>query len=148
MLLTERLKGIGSEVATIRKSFTIQDPTRPDYNASEGLSGRDRIVRLRSTEGQRQVMALAGLIKGVKEGTVPEWHLREAMGIADFPGLFGDLLYRQLLGNYMPYPVTYPNWCRVVEVKDFRTLHLYAIDGGQGILPQVLEHEPYKEIKF
>lgn len=148
MLLTERLKSIGAEVAAIKSQFQIQDPNSREYKAGEGLSRADRIVRLRSHEGQRQVAALAKLLVDVKEGRVPEYHLREAMGISDFPQLFGDLLYRQLLGNYMPYPVTYNRYFRVVDVRDFRALNLYAIDGGQGILPLVKEHEPYQEIKF
>jgi hypothetical protein len=96
----------------------------------------------------RRVHQLASIIADVQKGRRPDWHLREAMGTDDFPLLFGDLLYRQLLGNYMPWPVTYPNWMRVMEVKDFRQLHMYTLDGAQGILPQVKEHEPYPEVSF
>ncbi len=145
MLLAEKMKQIGTDVAALRKSFTITD-TKTKVN--EGLSRSDRRLYLQSREGQRQVGALARIIADVHEGSRPEWHLKEAMGTSDFPNLFGDLLYRQLLGNYMPYPVTYPNYFRVVDVKDFRALHLYAIDGAQGILPQVHEHEPYPEVSF
>lgn len=148
MLLTDRLKGLGAEVAAIRKSFTIHDANNRSFTANEGISRSDRLVRLRSREGQRGVHALAKLMADVKNGRAPEYHLQEAMGTDDFPLLFGDLLYRQLLGNYMPYPTTYQNWCRVVDVKDFRALNLYMIDGGQGILPAVKEHAPYPEITF
>lgn len=150
MLLTDRLKGLGADVAAIRASFKPESPFSSQFNANEGggISRQDRMIRLKGVEGQRQVAALASLMADIHHGRRPDWHLREAMGVADFPNLFGDLLYRQLLGNYMPYPTTYQRWCRVVDVKDFRTLHLYAIDGGQGILPQVKEHGPYPEVTF
>jgi len=150
MLFADKMKMVASDVAKLRSSFSIVPVTGKDATVNEnlGMSRSDRVVRLRSKEGMRHCMALAELIAGVKEGRVPEYHLQEAMGTDDFPLLFGDLLYRQLLGNYMPWPVTYPSWMRVVDVKDFRALNLYTIDGGQGILPQVKEHEPYPEIAF
>ena len=141
MLLTDRLKGVGAEVAAIRSSLSpVRRTSEGGYDVADGISSRDRMIRLRSREGQRQVRALAALIADVHTGRRPDWHLREAMGVGDFPNLFGDLLYRQLLGNYMPWPVTYPKWCRIVDVKDFRSLHLYAIDGGVS-LPSTLKAE-------
>jgi len=76
------------------------------------------------------------------------YHLQEAMGTSDFPLLFGDLLNRQMLGNYVPYPVTYPAYFKIRELNDFRTLNMVTLDGGQDILPIVHEHEPYKETAF
>ncbi len=146
MTFTQKMQLVGSDVANLKKSFQITAPTAP--TAREGLSRSDRQIQLRSTEGQRVTRALANLIADVREGRVPDYHLREAMGTDDFPLLFGDLLYRQLLGNYMPWPVTYPSWMRLVDVRDFRALNLYTIDGGQSILPAVKEHEPYPEITF
>jgi len=150
MLLADRMKVVASDVANLKKSFQVVKATgnNPSVNAHEGISRSERAIRLRSREGMRSTALLANIIAGVKQGNIPEWHLQEAMGTDDFPLLFGDLLYRQLLGNYTPWPVTYPSWMRVVDVKDFRALNLYTIDGGQGILPQVKEHEPYSEITF
>ncbi len=149
MLLSDRMKLINTDVANLKKQFQIVPVgSNATVNEHAGMSRSDRRVQLRSREGMRQTALLASIIAGVKEGKVPEWHLQEAMGTDDFPLLFGDLLYRQLLGNYQPWPVTYPSYMRVVDVKDFRALNMYTIDGGQGILPQVKEHEPYPEINF
>jgi hypothetical protein len=148
MVLAERMKLVATDVANLKRSFNIVPANGPQANVYEGISRSDRAIRLRTREGSRQTALLASIIADVHQGRRPEWHLQEAMGTDDFPLLFGDLLYRQLLGNYMPWPVTYPAWMRVVDVKDFRALNLYTIDGGQGILPQVKEHEPYSEITF
>lgn len=149
MLLSERLKLIPGDVAALRKSFNIVNANAPGANALEGVVRSDRRVRiLDSREGLRRTMQLGQLIADIHKGRRPEWHFQEAMGTSDFPLLFGDLLYRQLLGNYMPWPVTYPSWMRVMDVKDFRELNLYTLDGAQGILPQVKEHEPYPEVSF
>jgi len=149
MLLSDKMKLISTDVANLRKQFQIVPVTgNASVNEHAGISRSDRAVRLRSREGMRATAMLAQVIADVKRGIRPDWHLQEAMGTDDFPLLFGDLLYRQLLGNYMPWPVTYPSWMRVVEVKDFRSLNLYTLDGGQGILPEVKEHEPYSEITF
>jgi len=88
------------------------------------------------------------MMSEIREGSRPDWHMKEAMSTSDFPLLFGDVLYRQLLGNYIPYPITYPSYFRIIDVKDFRTLNLYAIDGGQGLLDQVKEYAPYPETSF
>ncbi len=149
MKLAERLKSIGSEAANIRESLAFHDPRiRSGQPDDGGITKHDRLVRPQGRDWDRRVAECAGLFSDVYGGRRPDWHLREAMTTSDFPLLFGDLLYRQLLGNYMPYPVTYPKWCRIMEVKDFRNLHMYTIDGGQGLLDQVAERAPYPETKF
>lgn len=148
MNLTERLKTIGAEAKAIRESMTFQDPRSRDFDPNIGISKSDRLVGKSGAEWTKRVAEAAKLMADIYGGRRPDWHLKEAMTTSDFPLLFGDLLYRQLLGNYMPYPVTYPKWCRIVEVADFRKLHLYTIDGGQGILDAVKERAPYPETKF
>lgn len=150
MLLTDRLRSIGQEVKAIRESMSLADPRAGNFRPQDSsLTRGDRLILSRQTPQYRTALAeCASLMSDCYSGARPDWHLREAMTTSDFPNLFGDLLYRQLLGNYMPYPVTYPTYFRTVDLKDFRQLHLYAIDGGQDILPEVKELEPYKETKF
>lgn len=65
----------------------------------------------------------------------------EAMGTADFPLLMGDVLDRQLLGTYAETPQTWSSYCRRGTVPDFRTVKRFAIDGAEGVLPEVTEKE-------
>ncbi len=149
MKLADKLKSIVSDAAKIRESLAFHDPRiRGGQPDDGGITDRDRLVRPSGPNWDSRVAECASLFSDVYRGRRPDWHLREAMTTSDFPLLFGDLLYRQLLGNYMPYPVTYPKWTRIMEVKDFRLLHLYTIDGGQGLLDQVKERAPYPETKF
>lgn len=151
MLLTERLRGITAEARKIRESMTFHDPRAKEFDNSYGVGRGERNIAARRGQAawDQRVAECAELMHAVYTGRRPMWHLKEAMTTSDFPGLFGDLLYRQLLGNYMPYPVSYPNWCRIVETNDFRTLNLYTIDGGTSALTSVVkERQPYPEIKF
>ena len=143
MLLTDKLKAISQQTREIRESLTdVRTPADVEF-ANEGRR------QIRATGApSRQVMALASMMSEIREGRRPDWHIREAMSTSDFPLLFGDLLYRQLLGNYVPYPTTYQNYFRIIDVKDFRQLNLYAIDGGQGLLEEVKEYAPYPETSF
>lgn len=151
MRLTERLQGITNEARAIRESMSFHDPRARGFDPSQGLDPRERSIEARRVQAHwdSRVLECAELMRDVLTGRRPSWHLREAMTTSDFPGLFGDLLYRQLLGNYMPYPVSYPNWTRIVETNDFRALNLYTIDGGTAALTSVVkERGPYPEIKF
>lgn len=151
MLLTERMRGITAEARAIRESMTFHDPRSENFNTSYGLGRGEVNIAARRTQARwdSRVLECAELMRDCFNGRRPMWHLKEAMTTSDFPGLFGDLLYRQLLGNYMPYRVSYPNWCRIVEVNDFRALNLYTIDGGTAALTSIVkERQPYPEIKF
>lgn len=66
---------------------------------------------------------------------------QEAMGTADFPLLMGDVLDRQLLGTYADAPQTWSAYCRRGTVPDFRTVKRFAVDGAEGVLPQVTEKD-------
>lgn len=149
MLLTERLRSVTNEAKAIRESMSFHDPKSQVIDGGFGIEQGERSVRGKGPRWDSRVLECAELIRDVLRGRRPAWHLREAMTTADFPNLFGDLLYRQLLGNYMPYPVSYPNYMRIVDVNDFRALHLYAIDGGQAVMTSpIKERAPYPEIKF
>lgn len=148
MDLMTKLKAIGSEVKALRESMTIVDPRNTNTDLTALESGDRQIRAPKGISHQRKVAEAAKLFADIYAGRRPAWHLREAMTTSDFPYLFGDVLHRQLLGNYMPYPVTYPKYFRVVTANDFRNLNLYTLDGGQGILTTVKERAPYPEIAF
>jgi hypothetical protein len=155
MKLTDRLQAIAAEAKQIRESMSLHVPG-PGFDPAFQMNGRERLLgRHSSSEWMAREATCAALIASVKRGDRPAWHLQEAMSTSDFPLLFGDLLYRQLLGNYVPYPVTYPGYFRIVECVDFRHLNLYTIDGGQSLFTNaqgefgpLREYEPYPEIKF
>lgn len=160
MTLAERLRSIPQEVKKLKESMTVFRPGQGEF--ADGGGNRDSRYRNAINPNVRaeMVMECAKLIAEVKMGKRPSWHLKEAMTTSDFPYLFGDVLYRQLLGNYNPYPVTYPSYMKVLDAPDFRVLHLYAIDGAQGLLgpmdstgksltpTSIGEGAPYPETKF
>lgn len=108
----------------------------------------------RGEEGHRAVGGLRGL---------PDYHARlnaaldiletartsrrgmlrfhEAMSTSDFPLLMGDVLDRQLLGMYAETPQTWSSYCRRGTVPDFRPVKRFAVDGAEGVLPEVTEDE-------
>ena len=145
-----KLASIQSEAQQIRESLSCTELINPGSEDArlEGPAKERGFRSLPPARRMRESRKFTKFMAEVVEGKRPLYHLKEAMTVSDFPNLFGDLLYRQLLGNYTPYPVTFPRWCRIYDVNDFRTLHLYTIDGGQGILPSVSEMAPYSEIKF
>lgn len=142
MKLAERMAQVQQEAKHVRESMTLLDPTKQVSGAPE--PGR-RLVRLGD---RKKAMEAAIFFADCMTGRRPSWHLKEAMSTSDFPNLMGDVLYRMMLGNYSAYPVTYPRWTRIVSARDFRSLHLYTLDGGQGRLDKVGELAPYPETKF
>lgn len=142
-----KLASVKAEAAKIRESMTIVDPRTADLDIRPER-GERAIRRGTGAAYERKVIECTRLIADVIMGRRPEWHLKEAMSTSDFPNLMGDVMYRMMLGNYIAYPVTYPSWTRAVSVKDFRSLHMYTLDGGQAILDKVKEYAPYKETSF
>ena len=145
-----KMDEMAASIKKVRESLKVVDPRTTQIDPNWGISDGERLVngRQRDRHFEARVAKLADVYSGVLKGTYPMYYMKEAMTTSDFPNLFGDLLYRQLLGNYIPYPVTYPQYMRIEKLRDFRKLHMYAIDGGQGILTVVKEREPYPEIKF
>jgi hypothetical protein len=154
MLLTDKLKSVAVDAKAIRESLSLHDPRNPGFDPGTAEHGYRQIGR--GGDGwNRRIAEAASLISDVHTGRRPDWHLREAMTTSDFPLLFGDLLYRQLLGNYQPWPVTYPSYFRILDVKDFRTMNMLTIDGGTGLFTNaqgdfgtLKQYEPYPETKF
>ncbi len=85
------------------------------------------------------------LISDVYSGKLPGYMLKEAMTTDDFPFLFGDVLDRQLLANYLETPQTYKNFTKVSTVRDFRTVKRFVTSGSEGVLSVVEEQAEYPE---
>lgn len=131
------------------KFLEMSDPRSPNFNPAFNLDTGERGLRiLQTAEGQRRVIECAKLMLDVYTGKRDIYHLKQAMTTSDFPLLYGNVLYRSMLGAYDSYPVTYPLWMKVVEVNDFREISLMTMDGGGGILEEVKERAPYPEITF
>lgn len=93
---------------------------------------------------QQKLTEATEFVARVYKGQTPVYRLREALTTSDFPLLFGDILDRQLLGNYQAIT---PIWSRIARprtVPDFRTVKRFFVDGSEGNLPIVEERAPYK----
>src|ERR1700733_1150474 len=86
------------------------------FNGEGSPAKSIRSRNARHPEYQRQLVEAARLLADVYSGRRPVYHLKEALGTADFPNLFGDILDRQLLSNYRETPQTYRNYCSISTV--------------------------------
>jgi len=142
--MTERIAQIAAETSSIRNLLSIGSADDQTF-LREGAGGGERLAgRMKES----QVLVLAELLADVYERRRESYILKEAMSTSDFPYLFGDVLYRQLLGAYNTVPVSYPGYFRIMDVTDFRTMKMYTIDGGGARLSQVAEYAPYPETTF
>ena len=92
---------------------------------------------------EADMIQATGLIKAAFRGSdIARFHLkramqggvREAMTISDFPHLFGDVIDRAVLANYLETPYTWNQVAYASEVNDFRPVKRFRIDGGTGLL--------------
>lgn len=60
--------------------------------------------------------------------------LQEAMSTSDFPKLFGDVIDRSVLANYLETPYTWNLIAYQTQVNDFRPVKRFRVDGGTGLL--------------
>jgi len=84
-------------------------------------------------------------VADILAGRRPAYHLQEALSTSDFPQLFGDVIDRMLLGSYRETPQTFRAYCAVKQVRDFRTVKRFAVDGGEGVLSVVNQGAEYPE---
>ncbi len=61
-------------------------------------------------------------------------NFEEALSTSDFPKLFGDVIDRAVLANYLETPYTWDKIAYAGEVSDFRPVKRFRIDGGTGLL--------------
>lgn len=89
-----------------------------------------------------RVTEAAEFVADVIAGKRPSYLLQEALSTSDFPLLMGDVLDRQLLGNYASYQPTWMNYCKRGRVRDFRTVRRIQLDGLTGrFYPSYLKPE-------
>lgn len=149
MKLLEALDHMTTEADVVRNSVTVsrEKALSEGYGGAQGYL-RYNAARKPSGDYLRALKECARLITGVKSGIISSWKLQEAMTTSDFPLLLGDLQYKQLLGFYTPYRSVYESISKGFNLKDFKPLNLYTIDGGSSTLDVVTEEAPYPEISF
>lgn len=130
----DTIESIRAEEASVGRLFNRDDGT--------GVRTGRRNVSPRYTE---LLTEAAELIADVLEGRRPAYHLQEAMTTSDFPNLFGDIIDRTLLGAYRETPQTYREYLKIAQVRDFRTVKRFKVDGGEAVLTKVREQTEYPE---
>jgi Mu-like prophage major head subunit gpT len=94
-------------------------------------SGRRRVYQQRLHEAMRLThRALTGSKRDVL-------NFQEALSTSDFPNLFGDVIDRSVLANYLETPYTWNLIARQAQVNDFRPVKRFRIDGGSGLLSAI-----------
>lgn len=92
---------------------------------------------------QKKLAEAAKFVADIISGRKPAYMLREVMTTSDFPLLFGDILDRQLLANYVEWPSVWQTYCARKTVPDFRNVSRFAIDGAETVLAGVPELTAY-----
>ena len=130
------------EFLELLESIRAEEASTARLYAGDGTNIRS--VQGRNNPRYLQSLAEAAqLIADVQAGRKPVWRLQEAMTTSDFPLLFGDILDRQLLGNYRESPYTWNQIARSRTVPDFRQVSRHFVDGAEGVLEQVPEQTEY-----
>jgi Mu-like prophage major head subunit gpT len=96
--------------------------------AAQIQGARRRIYEARLAEAARIIK------RGFSGSKRDLLNLQEAMSISDFPNLFGDVIDRAVLANYLETPYTWNLIAHQAEVSDFRPVKRFRIDGGTGLL--------------
>ena len=95
----------------------------------------DGVNPLRKLQYQRRLHEASKLIVRAFNGSKRDLlNLQEAMSISDFPKLFGDVIDRSVLANYLETPYTWNMIANEAQVNDFRPVKRFRIDGGTGLL--------------
>lgn len=85
----------------------------------------------------------AQFVADVYAGRRRPWQLQEALTTSDFPLLFGDIIDRQLLANYVEAPYSWNQYARRSVVADFRTVKRFFMNGSEGVLGSVGQNVEY-----
>ncbi len=94
---------------------------------------------------QKKLVEAARFVADIVSGRKPPYLLREVMTTSDFPLLFGDILDRQLLANYVEWPSVWQTYCARKTVPDFKNVRRFSMDGGETVLAAVPELTAYPE---
>lgn len=149
----EVLEEIREEAEGVRAMWSRTDDSELGAGArqllaEEGMrpTGRRSRRRERDPNYLSNLVEAARFVNEIYEGVRPIYHLLEAMSTDDFPDLFGDILDREILGGFRETPRTFESYFRVNnQVRDFRERKIMALDGGEGVLAKVPEHDQYPE---
>lgn len=136
-LLEERAAMTG---LTYRGSFGPGQGNELDAILSE--AGTRMMSRNDDPRHLDRVNRLMDLIERAPRNDYAAVALKEALSTSDFPILFGDILDRQLLGNYEAWPSVWPMFAKRGTVRDFRVVRRIALDGlNERWYPQRLTPE-------
>jgi hypothetical protein len=84
---------------------------------------------------QRRLHEVAKMtLKAIRGSKRDRLNFEEALSISDFPNLFGDVIDRAVLANYLETPYTWNMVAHPSEVSDFRPVKRFRVDGGTGLL--------------
>lgn len=97
------------------------------------LNGIKRMMYERKLHEARNLV-----LKALTGSRHDQFRLQEALSTSDFPNLFGDVIDRAVLANYLETPYTWNKIARAAEVQDFRPVKRFRVDGGTGLLGNTL----------
>jgi hypothetical protein len=132
-----------SEFLPLIENMSASDAGVRQLFGDAGTSVRPSASRARSPQYLLAFARTMEFMEQVVTGQRPSYHLKEALSTSDFPGLFGDILDRQLLANYQEAPYSYSNYSKISTVNDFRLVKRIRMDGAQSALPVVPEGSEY-----
>lgn len=140
----ELIEQIETRELETRESFS-NVWTRDDPSFVTSITqGRRRRQQKRNPRYDQALIETMRLIDRVRDGSLPDHWLKEAMSTSDFPILFGDIIDRQTLGFFAEVPEVWRNYIKTGTVRDFRTAQKYSVSGGEGQLLEVKEGAPYQ----
>lgn len=109
-------------VATFREiahGVKISDPETSRTPFQEVLRARNmQRAAVRRSYSDADFLEGYRFYRGVVKGVIPSYKFEEVMTVSDFPLLFGDILSRELLGNYAAVPVSWPAYMRRGTLAD------------------------------
>ncbi len=131
------LRARESDLVTSRREFNADwlrgaGRTGETRDAVEQAFDDARRLRLHSGSLMRFCEALVEL-KGERAPWNEDELLERAFSSADFSAVFGSVVHMSLVAGYTETPATYEEFCRVVDVPDFRP-NKEAMTGGVGRL--------------
>jgi hypothetical protein len=114
-------------------AFSASD-REPGYGRVSNYTRAVVAQRGRRYYESRMAEAASIIFRGFNGSKRDLLNLQEAMSISDFPNLFGDVIDRAVLANYLETPYTWNLIANQSEVNDFRPVKRFRIDGGTGLM--------------
>ena len=111
--------------------------SEPGYGSVANISRKMFERRGRRYYEHRMSEAASLIYRGFRGSKRDLLNLQEAMSISDFPNLFGDVIDRAVLSNYLETPYTWNLVAHQAEVSDFRPVRRFRVDGGTGLLAAI-----------